>query len=314
MEEVTSQGYQNELKIVRQRYETEVIPRQQEVLNRLQATKMEDIVGKEMYEAIEQAFSTSPTFTSDDARERARCLADNFDPMGPSDNVREVNGLLVRRNFIGSLLTTEVFDYTIEVPKDLSQTVNNSFPGEEDLLHPYKYLVATNKKTKASIDLPNLNSDKRIFLIDTRAALTGYSPDGYTVIENTDKVYIGSDRLSHNVIYLHKIASFLHESGHSHQTPSDEVEIARLLQRIDRYNMSEILSANDLAQFVIEERNAWAYAILAARRCRKLGIDLTEIIDSTQIARALLTYEDSLENPVSVRFNKRKIKTRSCFF
>lgn len=310
MEEVTSEGYQNELRTVRQRYETEVIPRQQEVLNRLQATKMEDIVGNEMYEAIEQAFSTSPTFTSDDARERARCLADNFDPMGPSDNVREVNGLIVRRNYVGPLLTTEIFDYGIEIPPALDQVIHEKFPNKNNLLHPYMHFLVSDRITKKSVDLLDLGQTKNAFLIDSRAGWSGYSSDGYILVENADELFPDFDpsnaHFRANRIFVNKVMTLLHESGHSHQSNEDGDEIIKQKHRMEKKTHPETLSAEELAEFVVEERNAWAFAVLAARRCRNLGVDITEMVDRRTVAKVLNTYDQSLGVSDEVVFNKKQ--------
>lgn len=153
MEDIQPTQISLEIERVRRRYEEVVIPKQREALSNIKVAPIQEIISSDFETKITESFKEQPQYSSEQAERKAKDLEDHLDPMGSSNDVREVDGYIVRRRNLGnSLVSTEIFDFSQGLPVALVELAKENNLGL-DSLYQYKYLIISDNSTGLSTDL-----------------------------------------------------------------------------------------------------------------------------------------------------------------
>ena len=277
------------LKEVRESYDSEVISKQKETLSKLKVSKEKEILGEDLDKKIEEAFQSPATFSSESVKRRAKKLNGKTEPTTDDiQDVREIDGYLVRKKSLSLFLKmTEVFEKDF-VPTDTHKKLRLIN------LYKYKHQVITDTRTGLSAEVMDTNPNIEAYLhTDSNRSSFFAVGENIVVVGNSDQNYAEIP------------FKMVHEMGHSHASEYYEqqgIDIEK--NRYKRLQTPSDLSDEEVAKFVVEERNASAFSLAVARRYSKLGVGLTDIVRPTAPEKNLQRY-DKIVDKKEFRFSKR---------
>lgn len=266
--------------------EMDLIPQQKETLANISTSPERALLGEEFATQIDSAFAEEYKFSSNEIYNRAVNLDAKAIKARLRRAIREVGNYLVRKSNIDQNLTAvEVFDSTPVPFTDNKEMQPHNY-------YHYLHHIVVDKRSGLAAELLDLNKGKATYLSVSSSDGSGYIPQ-----ENVTTVSNSTARS--------KEASALHEAGHSHLAESNPVLMQQIIDRVQNKHEGKELTDNDLATFVAEERNAWAFALSAARAYAKKGVDMRSVVNYKTPGDSLSSYDKSIGRE-GFKFNKTK--------
>lgn len=282
MSEDSNSGAAESLKFYQKKNEEQVAPLQREKLNKLTVKPIEEILGDDLYKHAQEQFLHPTKYSSFRIGQIANRLKD-FD----EDNIREVKDdgqtLLVKDyNATENLSVTEIF-----LIRDKDTQKSNCL---------YRNYLITDRSTGLTADILDLAGEK------TKTKASHWFRDNAAYLSIGQRIYLSSHSTQDSTVNRETL--FAHEAGHSHQFPNIRARLIDTFSKISLHYIHKLPSQNDIASQIVRERNAWAFALTAARRYRELGVDLTELIKPQQANEALSTYNRGHVEKYGLKFSK----------
>lgn len=299
-------------KVVRMRnqvadeFQTRVIPEQRRIIERLTVGTFREKAGEKLSEQIEQAFSAQPTFSNKRTKDLATRIRNKFDRAGCErvdvrevqfrDNREKIKSLIViKDDSEPGLVRTQV----LETPTGIAQFLSNN---TLNLVH-YFFTQTSDGRTADLIDLVPDNSKVK-FSFSNYPSTVGYIFGNRSIIydEETLSTSLGGSVLSPGLL--------AHESGHALQYYTSgffyRFKIAWLSGLVLDFGLRP--SDRIVAQKVVDERNAEAFALAVIKKYRNLGLDLFPRISNAslreRINEGLEWYNRVFPNP-DIQFTKK---------
>lgn len=272
--------------------ELELVPQQRETLANISTSTERKLLSEELAAKIDSAFAEDYNFTSKEIYNRAinldskaikaRLKHEDIDELP----VREVGDYLVRKTTIDrNLSVVEVFD-----SQPVPFTDNKEMPPHN--YYRYVHHIVVDNRTGLAAELLDLNKGKATYLSVDRSDGSGYIPqENVTTISNSTA--------------RSKEASSLHEAGHSHLADSKPELMQQIIGRVQKKHEGKVITDSELASFVAEERNAWAFALQAVRVYARKGVDMRSVVNYRTPGESLSSYDKSIGRE-GFRFNKAK--------
>jgi hypothetical protein len=290
----------------RETFDNNVVPTQQEILKNLSIGTLQEKVGEDMSNMLNNVFEQPKLSTHKNVHLFAEALKERSPEAVVSEFQIDGKRYLAAKHELPGITIKNIEVFQLPSDKRLSSKLPLFFL-------TYKHLLYIDTNTGATADFTDLVDPK------TKVKTIGLPKEfGYAYAPGIDIILISAEQEFRGWMESTALVA-PHEAGHAHQQLGIRTVIENMQNRLNiiwsllrskvqQKDVPHQVPLSLKADRVVQERNAWAFAFATIRRYKELGLDLTQLIDQNEAInlanKALLSYENGFPNP-NLQFSKK---------